>query len=558
MKKILLTTFFVVTFFALSAVSAAAVVDGTITVGLRYGDSALFSANLENAEGSGYEFGWFDEDRQFEAIGRTEETAISMTASGEIYMNSSGIYSPDDSDGACLGPWHVEIDGFRDFEDAQDAARDYDEGYPAWIGGDYVVRMGAYESKRAAQRAADDLGEGRAVCSEDGVLVTVTRTTEILFEFEDSEDFGVLPDHGRREPSTWFKGYKYPGGFSYPRSGSSLSVINVVDLEEYVKGVIPYEMNGNWPLAALEAQAVCARTYACGAGKHSAGFDVCASTHCQVYYGRGSGGAAPSSRSDEAVENTAGELLYYHGDLVRDAVYHASNGGATEDAANVWGGDKGYLKGKKDPYEAQTDIPNYRWSVTYTAEELEWILEQKPSMTGGKRIGSIKDVYVSEYTPMGNVKAVTFEGTRDTLTVTGDSCRTIFYSSTYGKSVPSLRFSINGGGPADTGSGSLTVNGSEPVSDLKGLSVISGDGRVSRLKKNTASLITAAGISEASAVEGGRSARTTAAKDGVFTITGSGSGHHVGMSQYGAKAMAEQGCDYREILKFYYTDITIK
>ena len=93
MKKTLLTTLFVVTFFALSTVSASAVVNDTILVGLRYGDSALFSANLENAEGAGYAFGWFDSDRQFEALGRTEETAISMTAAGTIYMSSGGNYS---------------------------------------------------------------------------------------------------------------------------------------------------------------------------------------------------------------------------------------------------------------------------------------------------------------------------------------------------------------------------------------------------------------------------------------------------------------------------------
>ena len=68
MKKLLLTTLLVVTFFALTAVSASAVVNGTVKVGLRYGSSVLSSANLENAVGEGYEFGYFDEDRCFEAL----------------------------------------------------------------------------------------------------------------------------------------------------------------------------------------------------------------------------------------------------------------------------------------------------------------------------------------------------------------------------------------------------------------------------------------------------------------------------------------------------------
>ena len=69
MKNKLLTLFFVVTFFLLSAPSASAVTNGVVKVGLRYGSSALASANLENAEGAGYEFGYYDGDRRFVALG---------------------------------------------------------------------------------------------------------------------------------------------------------------------------------------------------------------------------------------------------------------------------------------------------------------------------------------------------------------------------------------------------------------------------------------------------------------------------------------------------------
>ena len=82
MKNKLLTLFLVVTFFTLSAPAASAVTDGIVKVGLRYGSSALFSANLENAVGSGYEFGYFEENRSFTSLGWTEETTISMTAAG--------------------------------------------------------------------------------------------------------------------------------------------------------------------------------------------------------------------------------------------------------------------------------------------------------------------------------------------------------------------------------------------------------------------------------------------------------------------------------------------
>ena len=90
MKKVALTMFLVVTFFVLNAASAAAIVNDTLKVGLRYGSSALFSANLENAVGNGYAFGVFDRDLEFTEIGWTDEIAISMTAAGDIYMTGNG------------------------------------------------------------------------------------------------------------------------------------------------------------------------------------------------------------------------------------------------------------------------------------------------------------------------------------------------------------------------------------------------------------------------------------------------------------------------------------
>ena len=558
MKKLLLTALFVVTFFSMSAVSASAVVNDWVKVGLWYGSNALFSANLENSLGEGFEFGWFDEDREFRSLGRTGETQISMTAAGDIYMNGSGAYSPDIPSGGYrfLGGWHVELTGFRDYEDAADAAREYG-GYPAWISGDFVVRIGSYQSRSEAENDVDRYGgDGAAQSSSTGIVVTVTRTDEILFEFDcgGARNLGVQPEGWRGETSTWFKGYKYAGGFEYARvTGGNINVSNVVNVEDYVKGVIPYEMNGDWPLAALEAQAVCARTFVYGNSKHTSlyGFDVCGGADCQVYHGLGSGGAGPSDRSNDAVDNTAGECLYYRGELVKDAVYHSSNGGATEDSANVFGGDPGYLIGKPDPNEARITIPNYSYSVTYSADELTWILEQK-----GYSIGTVQNVYISEYTPMGNVKKVTFEGSRGSTTVSGDTCRTVFYSSTYNKSVRSLRFDINGSS-AGTG-GSVYVSGGGQLASLNGAFAISGGGAMETLSGDSASVISSSGISAVSGGGGTVSRPGAGSSNGSFTITGTGNGHNVGMSQYGARSMAEQGYDYQDILEFYYTDITIR
>ena len=235
MKKKLFALLLVVTFFAQGIFSASAArAPETIKVGLRYGGSALFSANLENEVGEGYEFGYYDSDRDFEAFGWTDETVISMTAADTIYMNSSGTYSSSEPDGSYeeLGPWRVQVDGFDDYDEAAEYAFEND-GWPAWIDFEFVARFGCFESRHDAEDFADELGEGDAVkVTDTGIVVTVTRTDEVIFEFDAAgeEHLGVLPAGGDEDAETWFKGYKYRGGFEYRRfEGGSLSVINVVD-----------------------------------------------------------------------------------------------------------------------------------------------------------------------------------------------------------------------------------------------------------------------------------------------------------------------------------------
>ena len=546
MKKFLLTLLFVVTFFSFSAVGASAAEKDTIRVGLRYGSSALFSANLENAVGSGYAFGWYDSDREFRYLGETAETKISMTAAGDISVSGSGAYSEGADGGKVIGRWHVQLDGvFDSFAEAEEAAWDYDGAYPAYIADEFVVRIGSFADEDEAWDLLDELGADGDVVSagRTGVMVTVTGTTRVLFEFDcqGADSLAVLPDGQGDEAVTWFKGYKYPGGFEYDRvTGGNLNVVNVVDLEDYVKGVLPYEMGGGWPEAALQAQAVCARTYACRNSKHlsSYGFDVCNTTDCQVYNGR----SGATDTTDDAVDATAGECIYDRDGQLIEALYFSSDGGATEDSANVFGGETSYLVGKKDPYEALIDIPNYSYTVTYTPAQLTWVLQNS-----GYSIGNIKNVYVSEYTKVGNVLKVTFvDENGGTLTLKGDKARYAFYSTTYNKNVRSMRFTIDGGG-----TDSWYVNdGSHPLEELDGVSVISGSGQIGSFSGSGAYVITDRGVEQ-------RSGSGSSGSGDGFVITGTGNGHNVGMSQYGANAMAREGYDYEEILNFYYTDVTV-
>ena len=113
-----------------------------------------------------------------------------------------------------------------------------------------------------------------------------------------------------------------------------------------------------------------------------------------------------------------------------------------------------------------------------------------------------------------------------------------------------MRFDIEGGSGGRTTK--YYVNGSSTLSDLEGVSVISGTGKVTKMAGEGLYVRTASGTS----VIGGKTSSGSASGDS-FTVVGTGSGHNVGLSQYGAKAMAENGYDFEEILEFYYTDITI-
>lgn len=556
-------TFFLCSFLAVTLSVSARAAEDTLKVGLYYGGSALFSANLQNYQGSGYYLGWFDEEtRDFVEVGYLGQEKISMTADGTIYISGGTYYAGKPSHvEATVGGYHVQLEEvFTSFDEASYVAEQFDGGFVAYVGGDYRVRAGHFTAREDAEVAAatyatyawqDRWGDmyafrGQVVTpSATGVTITETTTDTILFEFDCSgaKSLGILPDGGRGEPLTWFKGYKWYGGFEYRRStGGNINVINVVGVDDYVRGVLPYEMNNAWPMEALKAQAVVARTYALLQNKHYASykFDVCNTTDCQVYLGANQATAA----TDQAALDTAGIVVTYGG-VYAETTYYSSNGGASESAENVWTKAVPYLVGREDPYEATITIPNYTYTVTYTYSQLTTLLQSK-----NYSIGRVTSAYVSRSTPTGNVAAVTFrDSSGKTITITGEACRTVLSSSMFGegKSVKSMHFTISGGG-----GGHYFVNGSGTLGGLDGLYAVSGGGDLGRLEEGETYVLTSSGMSLLEPADDG-----APSADGI-TITGSGSGHNVGMSQYGAKAMAELGYTYEDILYFYYADIDLE
>ena len=201
MKKFL-RTFFLCMLTAVTMTVYARAAEDTLKAGLYYGDDALFSANLQNFQGSGYRLGWFDENtRDFVQIGALTQEKISMTAGGTFYV-SGGAYSktrPSRVD-AAVGGYHVQLDEeFATFDEAAYVAAQFQEAFPAFINNRHRVRLGCYESQAEASAAAatcetyswsrpgggSQRFSGSVVSpSATGVTVTATASSDVLFQFD--------------------------------------------------------------------------------------------------------------------------------------------------------------------------------------------------------------------------------------------------------------------------------------------------------------------------------------------------------------------------------------
>ncbi len=151
-----------------------------------------------------------------------------------------------------------------------------------------------------------------------------------------------------------------------PQAGGCL-VINTLDIEKYLAGLINKEMLPGWPMEALKAQAVAARSYALYQMDHRTNelYDLESSTQDQVY----EGARSESPRSNRAVEETRGEVLSWKHETIK-AFYHSDCGGHTESAREVWGTEYGYISPVTCPFHAKQSVRR-SWRTHFSLAELE-------------------------------------------------------------------------------------------------------------------------------------------------------------------------------------------
>lgn len=290
----------------------------------------------------------------------------------------------------------------------------------------------------------------------------------------------------------------YEGSIEIIPEEEGLEVINELSLEKYLTRVVPSEMPATYEKEALKAQAVCARTYAWKQIQERAlkelEADVDDSVSFQVY-----GNIAPQEAATEAVKETESQILCQNGEAV-EAYYFSTSAGVTS-TDEIWGSPSAAPYLKSVPCQFDDEEPWSSWMVEIPWEMLEKRAEEK--MGKEKTLQAVSVVKRSE------------SGAATGLEIVMDDGESFEIENEY-----EIREFL---APTD-----CTITESNGAETIGGKLLPSAYMELERTK------------------------------DGNLSVTGKGYGHGVGMSQTGANRMAEQGYDYREILDYFFQNVTIQ
>lgn len=296
--------------------------------------------------------------------------------------------------------------------------------------------------------------------------------------------------------------------------------INSINIENYLRGVVPAEMPALWPKEAVKSQAIAARTYAI----KNIGKTINDTISYQVYGGINS--HHPSS--DAAIKETEGLVLKYNEKII-DAVFSASNGGKTESNANAWGGTQlPYFQIKDDIFDK-----NIKWSFSLDKQQIDLTNKNLVNPDEWWTSTTEKDATITS-----NIKTwLSNNGYSDK-----DNIKIV--------EIPKLTLTNPGSGGRVT-KGSIIVKFVEKDIYNENNELLIQELKLENVSATTIRAMVGNRIMKSYLINNVSDNSTE------ITINGSGDGHGVGLSQYGAKARAEAGHSYRDILGFYYPGASI-
>jgi stage II sporulation protein D len=429
------------------------------------------------------------------------------------------------------------------------------------LAGSPIFRVGIFLNYKDVQIKTDkglhiyELPSMKNVLSHQGSNPIKIAATPLGIEINNNllntvEEIRIIPESGS---FIQVNDRKYRGEIEIILKQQLLNVINIIDLEKYLYGVLKKEISPEWPDEVLKAQAIAARSFALSNMNKFAedGFNICATTNSQAY----GGVYHEHPATNQAVNNTRGIVLTFEGEPI-NAVYHSDSGGYTENSEDVWGGFVPYLRSVPSDYEEIVSPPYHQWDCYFTEKEfLEKLADN------GHYLNSILDIVVTDKTESGRVKSVDIiSDNHQSITLKTNDLRlivgpTLIRSSMFevdiiGKTTKEERDN-NDNQDIFEKSAEKEIKQksvSEIISEDRDFSISELLELLNRPKKESVP-------EKTSLPEKNKDNHTDRL---VFSFQGQGNGHGVGLSQWGAYGMASQGYSYEDILKYYYQEVQLK
>lgn len=406
--------------------------DTYIAVGLMYGSS--ITVGFEIKAPYGFVIGSSvvtKEVRSFTPMYYLDDTIASATLDGNLSKKSMTYSLTDSPEKTVIGGYHVELAHEQsaipfDFL-VNDISKQLDDGdiypIPSYIGGERKIRLGHFATEEEALALLEKYdgyfdGYNAKVVSPSKTAVSVVNpeTDIILFEYDslggnDNIGFEAFQADEYTSYIQTPANNLYEGVMTfipqYTEEYHGVALTNVLDLESYVEGVLPYEISNSWSREVLRTFAITIRSYAIAnyCKRYSTyGFDMTATQSDQVYKGRN----RVNDAIVEAVASTEGLVTVYDGKVI-SAYYSSSVGGSTVGSQYVWGSARGYLTSVTTPWEKYADYNNGLWHSEVTPEALCETLRSRGYTDVSGAIESI-DVETVESNP-NYVYSLTFTDT---------------------------------------------------------------------------------------------------------------------------------------------------
>lgn len=425
-----------------------------IAVGLMYGTGVTVSFEIKAPYGFVVGDTTISRNvRAFKPLYYLESDIAAVTVDANLKKKSMAYYLTDNPNETVVGGYHLEFTNIA-FEGLPlttllDEVTALLDGYPIYaipaiIRGENKIRAGSYPTKEAAEAALAEYSGNfsnyaLSVVGPSNSCSTVINpnTDQILFEFDPGEE---ATDHA--VGFTAYQNDQYDTYIQTPANNlyegvmtfipqhtdtyTGIALTNLLDLESYVEGVLPYEISNSWGIEALRTFAITIRSYAYASyGKwyDKYGFDMTCTTSDQVYRGRN----RVNDAVVEAVQSTTGLITSYDG-KVASAYYSSSVGGSTVSSQYVWGSERGYLKNISTPWEHYSEYNNGIWRSEVSPKELCDKLRSKGYTELKGSIASISGTTTNDGS--GYVYSMTFTDTSGTsVTIKrSDNVRTVLSS----------------------------------------------------------------------------------------------------------------------------------